>query len=233
MSSDGGRTYPVVNVLASTPDVDKPWLAVGPDPSTPGNNAVWVTYRDGVPGSRQIFIRGASVSGPGTIGAFSAPVQVSDAVGANYAVPTVGPNGEVAVTWQNPSGGEGLVNILVDRDLNGLAGGVAFGADVTATTSTAGGFDGIPATPVAERGTFASPYLAYDRSGGAFNDRLYLAYADETPDESDDFDIFLRTSIDDGAIWSAAVTRRSAAVQRPGWDASGPAPRSSTSQPSS
>ena len=36
-----------------------------------------------------------------------------------------------------------------------------------------GGFDFIPATP--DRGAYAAPFFVYDRSGGAFNGRLYLA----------------------------------------------------------
>src|SRR5205085_11791924 len=51
----------------------------------------------------------------------------------------------------------------------------------------------------------AEANLAYDRSGGANNGKLYLLYTDETPDESNNTDIFVRTSADDGATWGAAV----------------------------
>jgi hypothetical protein len=180
-STDGGANFGNVVVLATSGagGVDKPWIAAGPDAQNLANDAVWVTYRSA---ANRIVVHGASVTGLGAQGAFTAATNVSDAGGGNYAVPAVGPDGELAITWQNPSGGQGLVNCLFDRDLNGLSGGVAFGGDTTATTSNAGGFDFIPATP--DRSTFASPYVAYDRSGGAFNGRLYLAYADEIPDES-------------------------------------------------
>ena len=42
-------------------------------------------------------------------------------------------------------------------------------------------------------------------SGGANGGRLYLAYTDETPDESNDTDVFVRRSTDNGATWSAPV----------------------------
>ena len=47
--------------------------------------------------------------------------------------------------------------------------------------------------------------LAWDRSGGAHNGRVYLVYTDETPDESNNLDILVRFSGDNGATWSAPV----------------------------
>ena len=47
--------------------------------------------------------------------------------------------------------------------------------------------------------------LAWDRSGGPFNGRVYLVYTDEIPNESDDTDIFVRFSDNNGASWSAPV----------------------------
>ncbi|MEK7426277.1 MAG: LEPR-XLL domain-containing protein, partial [Actinomycetota bacterium] len=80
MSADGGRTYPTVNVLANAVGTDKPWIATGIDSSTPGNQMVVVTHRDG---SGNIQAYAASVSGRGAMGAFSAPVQVNDVAGGN------------------------------------------------------------------------------------------------------------------------------------------------------
>jgi hypothetical protein len=47
--------------------------------------------------------------------------------------------------------------------------------------------------------------VAFDRSGGPFTGRAYLVYTDEAPDESDNTEIMLRYSDDNGATWSAAV----------------------------
>lgn len=204
-STDGGASYTDFRRLANGVDVDKPWVATGPDAANPGNQAVWVTYTNSsLAGNQRIFATGATVAGLGNVAAFPAAVQVNDgAAQNNYSAPAVGPNGELVVTWMSPSSGQGPANIRFDRDLNGLAGGITMGADTTITATNAGGFDFIPATP--ERSTFASPYLMYDRSGGAFNGRLYVAYADETPNESGDFDIFVRSSNDDGVNWGAPV----------------------------
>ncbi len=205
-SADGGASYTDFRQIARGADVDKPWVAVGPDAANPANQAVWVTYTNSTGGNQRIFATGASVSSLGTVAAFAPVVQVNDGgTQNNYSVPAVGPNGELVVTWMSPSSGQGPANIQFDRDLNGLTGGIAFGADATVTPTNAGGFDFIPATP--ERSTFASPYVAYDRSGGAHHGRLYLVYADENPAESNDFDIFLRRSDSNGnaGTWSAPV----------------------------
>ena len=47
--------------------------------------------------------------------------------------------------------------------------------------------------------------MAWDRTGGAHNGRVYLVYTREHPNESDNTDIELRFSDDGGATWNAAV----------------------------
>jgi len=243
-SVDGGAHYVDFRVLDSLPrladgtsPVDKPWIAVGPDRATPGNQAVWVTHmRQPAVGSNQnIVVQGASVAGLGAVGAFAARVQVSDAGASNnYAAPAVGPNGELAITWMRPASGQGPATIFFDRDLDGLLNGIGMGADTAITATNAGGFDFLPATP--DRSAFASPYVAYDRSGGPNNGRLYVAYADETPNESNDFDIFVRSSNNDGTAWcgcpgtTRATTSAPPAVPATSTTATAIAtPRSSTS----
>ncbi|MDP1804985.1 MAG: hypothetical protein Q8K72_07460, partial [Acidimicrobiales bacterium] len=81
--------------------------------------------------------------------------------------------------------------------------GATVACTFTVTSSNVGGFDFLPAQP--DRSWDAEAGLAWDRSGGANNNRVYLVYTDEIPNESNDFDIFTRFSNDDGATWSAAV----------------------------
>lgn len=196
-SADGGSTFNVQTVQAASSSNDKCWIATGPDAQNLANEVVVLTFRN----SSGLVARAGSVSGAGVIPSFSSATVFS--TNGNYAVPAVGPAGQIAITWQNPGGGESNGNVLFDRDLNGLVGGLSFGTDTTITSTQAGGFDFIPATP--DRSAFASPYVAYDHSGGPFNGRLYVAYADESPDESDDFDIFVRRSDNNGTTWSAPV----------------------------
>jgi uncharacterized repeat protein (TIGR01451 family) len=162
-----------------------------------GVNSVWMTWRDDSGGPAA---RGRSVTGPLTFGAWGAEQDIANA--GNYGDIAIGPTGEVMVVYQDQAGGEGPTNIIVHTDADGLGAG-GFAAGVTVTSSNVGGFDFLPAQP--QRSFDAEAGLAWDRSGGPLNNRVYLVYTNETPNESNDFDIFTRFSNDDGATWSAAV----------------------------
>jgi hypothetical protein len=160
-------------------------------------NAVWVTWRDD---SNGIAARGRSVTGALTFGAWGAEQDVSNV--GNFGDIAIGPNGEVMVVYQTPTGNEGPSNIIVHTDADGLGAG-GFGAGVTVGATNVGGFDFLPAQP--QRSVDAETGLAWDRTGGVNDGRVYLVYTDENPAESNDFDIFVRFSDDDGANWSPAV----------------------------
>lgn len=160
--------------------------------------AVWVTWRDDSGG---IAARGRQVTGAGAFGAAWGAEQDVANVG-NFGDIAIGPNGEVMVTYQTPTGDEGPSNVLVHLDADGLGAG-GFAAGVTATATNVGGFDFVPAQP--QRSVDAEPGLAWDRTGGTNDGRIYLVYTDENPAESNDFDIFVRRSDDNGANWSAPV----------------------------
>lgn len=161
-----------------------------------GAGQVWVTWLND---SGSIVARGRSVTGALTFGAWGA--EQTAGVG-NFGDIAISPTGQVMVTYENPSGGQGPANILVQTDADGL-GINGFGAAVTATATNVGGFDFLPAQQL--RSVDAEAGLAWDRTGGAFNNRVYLVYTDEITDESNNFDIFVRSSTDNGATWSARV----------------------------
>jgi hypothetical protein len=69
--------------------------------------------------------------------------------------------------------------------------------------SNVGGFDYIPAQ--AGRSVDIEIKLEYDRTGGVHNGRLYLLWTQETPNESNNMDIMLQSSDNDGTTWNAAV----------------------------
>lgn len=192
VTTDMGTTWtnlgPVDTGAAST--LDQPTVVAA-------ESSVWVTWRDDSGG---IAARGRSVTGAGTFGAWGAEQDISTT--GNFGDVAIGPAGEVMVTYQTPSGGQGPSNIMVHTDADGLGPG-GFGAGVTATTTNVGGFDFLPAQP--QRSVDAEPGLAWDRTGGTNDGRVYLVYTHEPTDENDDFDIFVRTSDDDGANWSAPV----------------------------
>jgi hypothetical protein len=98
--------------------------------------------------------------------------------------------------------GQGGGKLFVNVDPDGL-GPAGFGDRIFVTDTHVGGFDFIPPQP--DRSVDAEPGLAWDRTSGAHNGRVYLVYSTERPNESDDLDIFVRYSDDNGATWSAGV----------------------------
>jgi hypothetical protein len=74
---------------------------------------------------------------------------------------------------------------------------------VLATHSHVGGFDFIAAQP--DRSVDVEANLAWDRSGGAHNGRVYLIWTQEPKNESDNTDVMLQHSDNAGATWSTAV----------------------------
>ena len=173
--------------------MDQPSIAVG-------NGSVWVDWNS----SGNMVARGAPVTGLGTWGPFDAQQAIPSATGSFGGIAVgPGPNGgKVMVTYQNPTGGQGPATIYVNVDADGLGAG-GFGARITVTTTNVGGFDFIPAQ--SGRSIDAEAGLVWDATGGPFNNRVYLVYTEETVNENNDTEIYLRTSTNDGTTWSAPV----------------------------
>ncbi len=192
LSTDGGVTFSAP-VTAGTGSIDQPSIAVG-------NGSVWVDWNQ----SGSMVARGAPVTGLGTWGPFNAQQSIPSATGSFGGIAVgPGPNGgKVIVTYQNPTGGQGPATIYANVDADGLGAG-GFGARVTVSATNVGGFDYIPAQ--SGRSIDAEAGLVWDATGGPFNNRIYLVYTDEIINESNDTDIEMRTSTDDGATWSAPV----------------------------
>lgn len=211
ISIDGGATFQPLQFLTSLPSglPVMPWKSLaaigqsisGDQPSiSTGAGSVWISWTafDG-----SIQASGAAVTGLGQVGAFSPAQKIP---GANrlgdYGDTAVGPDGQVFVVFQNPTGGEGPATIYGALDPDGL-GPQGFGAAKVLQTTNVGGFDFIPAQ--SGRSIDAEAGLAWDRTGGPHNGRLYFIYVSEEPDESNNTDINLRYSDDNGATWSNSV----------------------------
>jgi BNR/Asp-box repeat len=173
---------------------DQPSIAVGP-------NSVWVSWTS-FP-STAIEASGAHVSGLGQLGTFSEPqfVPTSDGKG-DYGDTAVGPDGQVMVIYQDRTNGQGGSHIYTAVDPDGL-GGAGFGDPRLLARSRVGGFDYIPAQQ--HRSVDAEANLAWDRSGGPHNGRVYAIWTQESKNESDNMDIMLQYSDDNGASWTPAV----------------------------
>ena len=206
VSTDGGATFKPLPFLNNLPmGVPAfPWKslarigqAVGGDqPSiSAGAGSVWISWTSS---SGAIAASGAAVTGLGQVGAFS-PAQTVPGNGfGDYGDTAVGPDGQVFVVYQTPTGGEGPATIYGALDPDGL-GPQGFGAGKAIQTTNVGGFDYIPAQ--SGRSIDAEAGLAWDRTTG----RLFFIYVSEEPQESSNTDINLRYSDDDGATWSTSV----------------------------
>lgn len=207
LSTDGGLNFtPIANIAkpatskTQTSDerrglfrfVDQPTIKAG-------QGEVWVVFNGGGP----IVAAGASVAGVGLVGQFSTPKVVGGTNNCTYGDVAIGPAGQVMEVCTLTESGQGGGKIYVNVDPDGL-GPAGFGTHRVFVVDThVGGFDFIPPQP--DRSVDAEPGLAWDRTGGPHNGRVYLVYTLEQKNESDNTDIYVRYSDDDGATWSAGV----------------------------
>jgi len=217
VSTDGGLTFTkVTEIVPTTPTGSRApagtaarrpgktarAMASGDQPSiSAGQHSVWVSYTS-YP-STVVQASGASVSGLGRFGSFSAPQSVPTSDGrGNYGDTAVGPDGQVMVTYQDQTTGQGGSRIYTAVDPDGL-GPAGFTDPRLLARSRVGGFDYLPVQP--NRSVDAEASLAWDRSGGPHSGRVYAIWTQEVKSESDDMDIMFQSSDDNGATWSAAV----------------------------
>jgi len=215
LSTDSGRMFaPVAEIVPPSPPggstATGPSKGASPDAPTPsadqpsvsvGSDSVWVSWQR-FP-SKVVQAAGARVTGRGRFGDFSEPESVPGPEGiGGYGDTAVGPDGQVMVSYQRAGGGEHGTRIFTAVDPDGF-GSAGFETPHFLTWSNVGGFDYIPAQP--DRSVDAEPNLAWDRSGGAHTGRVYAIWVQEKPDESNNTDVMLQYSNDDGATWTKAV----------------------------
>ena len=208
LSTNGGRSFSFLEIVdrvnngtvkepekpGGGPSVDQPTITTGP-------GSVWVDVKK-FDKMQLIVAAGAKVTGLGQVGSFSDSEHVPGSRDGSFGDIAVGPKGQVMVTYQAPTSDEGPSTISTNVDPDGL-GPQGFGPARVATATNVGGFDFIP--PQSGRSVDAEAGLAWDRTRGRHAGRVYLVYVDEHPNESNDTDIMVRTSDDQGATWSAPV----------------------------
>ncbi len=206
LSTDGGVHFNPLANIAKPPKqslsasgerrglfrfVDQPTI-------TTAQGEVWVVFNGGGP----IVAAGAPVKGLGKVGSFITPEVVPGTNNCTYGDVAIGPTGEVMQVCTLTESGQGGGKLFVNVDPDGL-GPAGFGTRVFVTDTHVGGFDFIPPQP--DRSVDAEPGLAWDRTNGHHNGRVYLVYTLEHPNESNNTDIYVRFSDDDGATWSSPV----------------------------
>jgi BNR/Asp-box repeat len=206
LSTDGGLTF---HVIANISKASLPGKKTGGDnrglfrfvdqPTiTAAHNEVWVVFNAGGP----MVATGARVRGLGQVGGFIPVEVVPGTNNCTYGDVSIGPSGQVMDACTLTESGQGGGKIFVNTDPDGL-GPAGFGDRTFVTQTHVGGFDFIPAQP--DRSVDAEPGLAWDRTGGPHAGRVYLVYTAEHPNESNNTDIYVRHSSDNGATWSAPV----------------------------
>ncbi|HVN55408.1 MAG TPA: sialidase family protein [Anaerolineaceae bacterium] len=207
LSTDGGLTFNVIANIAKPAGastfkgarserglfrfVDQPTI-------TAAEGEVWVVFNAGGP----MFAVGAAVTGLGQVGAFSVQEVIPGTNNCTYGDVAIGPSGQVMQVCALTETGQGGGKLFVNVDPDGL-GPAGFGDRVFVTQTHVGGYDIIPPQP--DRSVDAEPGLAWDRTGSPHNGRVYLVYTLEKPNESDDTDVYVRYSDDNGASWSTGV----------------------------
>jgi hypothetical protein len=188
VSTDGGQTFRKAGALAAPAD-------------RPTSDAFGGTVAVAFQQEDHIVLATAAVKAAGRVGRFrTRHIPAADSV--NVADVAVGPDAQVALAYQTKSAAGGTSSIVVVR-MAPAGRRQRLGEGSTVVTSTAvDGFDAIPAQP--QRTIDASATLAFDRSAGPFQGRLYLAYGDEVPNESNDTDVLVRFSDDGGSTWSGS-----------------------------
>lgn len=207
LSTDGGLTFSLIATIAAPSSLTKTKAArderglfrfVDQPTIIAGHGEVWVIFNAGGP----MFATGAPVRGLGQVGSFFAGEVVPGTNNCTYGDIAIGPSGQIMQVCTLTESGQGGGKLFVNVDPDGL-GPAGFGGRVFVADTHVGGFDFIPPQP--DRSVDAEPGLAWDRTGGAHNGRVYLVYTNESPNESNDTDIYVRYSDDNGATWSAGV----------------------------
>ena len=208
LSTDGGLTFnviakiakPVDSLTVSPTDGDRRGLFryVDQPTITAARGQVWVAFNAGGP----IVAAGAPVYGLGQVGAFGGAQLAPGTNNCTYGDIAIGPDGQVMQACMLTQTGQGGGKVFINVDPDGL-GPAGFGSRIFVTATHVGGYDFIPAQP--DRSVDAEAGLAWDRTGGSHNGRVYMVYTREKLNESADMDIMLRYSDDVGATWSAPV----------------------------
>jgi hypothetical protein len=196
MSTDGGKTFTPLTTIKGLSGA--PRMVTGSGGSV-APQSIWVEGES----SSGVVVTGAPITAPGQVGTFGAPAVIP---GTNsfeaYGVPTIGPKGQFAASFQDAIASNGPSNLYVAVDPDGL-GPTPIGAAITVTANNFGGVALVPPQPVAGVGSGVG--IAYDDSGQAHNGRLYLVKTDRLQVSDTNSGIFLEHSDDDGKTWSADV----------------------------
>jgi len=199
LSTDGGETFEPNPLALFGIAGDRPTIAAGSNQTT-GVESLWAIYSELSP-PPGMAARSSEVIGLGAVGLPFNTETLPDPVNARHPDIAIGPDGHVVLAYQSEALA-GFSTIRVTRDPDGI-GPMGFSAPLQIVGTNMSFLDDIPAQPMGVPS--AAGGIAYDVSDGPYRGRVYLAYTDEIINESNDMDIFVRFSTNDGASWSEPV----------------------------
>jgi len=198
-STDGGNTWNdgTYMGLNGTKAQDKEWTTI--DPTNNNIYATWTqfdSYGSSSSNDSSIILFSRSTNAGAS---WSAPTRISKKAGncidsdntVEGAVPTVGPNGEIYVSWAGPLG------IMFDKSTNG---GLTWLYNDIFVDPMPGGWD--ISIPDIDRCN-GMPITCCDRSNSLYKGTIYINWADQRNGPTDT-DIWLSKSTDGGLTWSPA-----------------------------
>ena len=137
-----------------------------------------------------------------SVGVFGIAQGINFTSGAITGDVAVAPSGAVVISYQAGGPPQGATAILTSIDLDGL-GPLTPTSGRAVKVTNVGTANLIPAQNAA--GITATPGIAYDRSGGAHNGRLYCVYTTATAPGGTDTNVDLTFSDNNGVSWSVPV----------------------------
>ncbi len=180
---------------------DKEWLSVD-HTNSKFKNYIYMTWTefddygssDGKDSSRILFSYSADAGSK-----WSEPIKISDTEGncidddetVEGAVPAVGPNGEIYVSWAGPKG------LMFDKSLDG---GKTWGKDIFISTIPGGWAFDVPGINRCN----GLPITACDISKSGFSGNIYVGWSDQR-NGTDNTDIFFTKSTDKGETWGETI----------------------------
>jgi len=199
-STDGGLTWSDGSYMGlnGTKAQDKEWAAVDPV-----SNNIYVTwtqfdkYGSTDPADSSIIRFSRSVDGGIS---WSPAIRINKIAGdcrdmdntVEGALPAVGPNGEIYISWAGPEG------LLFTKSLDQ---GITWPSENIFVSDLPGGWDfAIPGISRAN----GFPVTCCDRSGGPYRGRIYINWSDQR-NGIEDTDIWLVYSDDGGSTWSDRI----------------------------
>jgi len=197
-STDNGQNFDDGTYfgLNSPKQQDKEWAVV--DPATNNIYSAWTQfdkYGSATSTDSSVILFSRSTDAAQT---WSPPVRINRIAGdcrdsdntVEGAVPAVGPNGEVYVSWAGPAG------LMFTSSLDG---GLSWPADNVYVSDIPGGWDySIPGIYRCN----GMPVTCCDLSNGAYRGTIYINWSDQR-NGTTDTDIFLAKSTDGGLTWTA------------------------------